>query len=147
MISRSGLRRDLSRFFSNSGSSSITEPSPKNPVKHEKMSPQLKEKLSSVKRSIQFESEADEVIYDPSSGSSEDKYKKSNTTQHSPYTYSPLKPFPSDDKEPTMSDLMNVLQEHGRKMATKQDLRDSKKISCTIPNSRYLRPSIRLKMN
>eukprot|EP00973_Karenia_brevis_P090639 12403528-Karenia_brevis.AAC.1 len=36
--------------------------------------------------------------------------------------HSPLKSVEEDESEPTLSDLMKVLKEHGRKMATKQDL-------------------------
>ena len=48
-----------------------------------------------------------------------DKVKRMNSALHSP-----LKKMPQSEAEPTIADVMNVLLDQGRKMATKQDLRE-----------------------
>jgi hypothetical protein len=51
-----------------------------------------------------------------------EKVKRLNAAIHSP-----LKAIPVDAAEPTLSEVMTVLLDQGRKMATKQDLKDLQK--------------------
>eukprot|EP00973_Karenia_brevis_P004514 617291-Karenia_brevis.AAC.1 len=106
----------------------VAESATKPVVKKEGVSPEMKQKLSSIKRTLDFASKAEvhEIpSHDSQSSSSQmDSSKRPNQSAHSPY--SPLKGFQraSDDGEPTLSEIMQVLLEQGQKMATKQDLRE-----------------------